>query len=52
MAQAVSRRPVNAEAWVCDWVSPYGISGEESDKWQVFSENLGFSCQYHSTAAP
>jgi hypothetical protein len=50
MAQAVSRRPLNAEDQVRAWVSPCRICGKQSDT------GIGFSLissvlprQYHST---
>jgi hypothetical protein len=45
LAQADSRRPVTAEAWV----SPCGITEWH---WGRFcSDFFGFPCQYHSTVA-
>jgi hypothetical protein len=46
MAQAVSRRPLTAEARVCGMVSPYGICMDKVAVGQVFNP-----CQYHSTVA-
>jgi hypothetical protein len=45
MAQAVSRRPLTAEARVRSWISPYGICGAPSG-------TSVFPCQLHSTGAP
>jgi hypothetical protein len=46
MAQAVSRRPLTAEARV----SPCGICGGQSDTGTGLSPNsLAFPCRYHST---
>jgi hypothetical protein len=42
MAQAVSRRPLTAEARVRSWVSPCGISGGQS------GTGTGFSPEYFS----
>jgi hypothetical protein len=53
MAQAVSRRPVTAEARVRSWVGPRGICGGQSDTGTGFSPiNSVFPCQFHSTGAP
>jgi hypothetical protein len=49
MAQAVSRRPLNAEAWFSARVNPCAICGGQSGPGTVFSEFFGFPCQYHST---
>jgi hypothetical protein len=40
MAQAVSRRPLIAEAWARAWVSPYGICGGQSRTRTDFSPTL------------
>jgi hypothetical protein len=53
MAQAVSFRPLTAEARVRSRVSPCGIFGGQSDTGKGFSpSNLVFSCQFFSTRAP
>jgi hypothetical protein len=53
MAQAVSRRPPTAEAWVRSRVSPCGICGGQSGIGTGFSPSTSvFSCQFHSTGAP
>jgi hypothetical protein len=50
MAQAVSCRPLTAEAWVLVRFSLCGICGVQSDTGRGFpSSYLVFSCQYHST---
>jgi hypothetical protein len=46
MAQAVSRWPLTAEAWVRARVNPCGICGGQSGTGQVFSEYFGFPCKY------
>jgi hypothetical protein len=49
MCQAVSRRPLTAEARV----SPCGICGGQSGTGTGFSLIIsGFPCQFHSTGAP
>ena len=53
MAQAVSRRPLTAEARVRSRVCPCGICGGQSGTGTGFSTStLVFSCQFHSTGAP
>jgi hypothetical protein len=53
MAQAVSRRPLTAEARVRSRVSPCGICGGQSGTGTVFSPSTSvFPCQFHSTGAP
>jgi hypothetical protein len=50
MAQAVSRRPLTAEAEVRFWVSPCGIYVEQSGTGTGFSPSISvFPCQFHST---
>jgi hypothetical protein len=51
MAQAVSRCPLIAEAWLQSQASPVhvGIVVDEVAMAQDFSEYFGFPCQYHST---
>jgi hypothetical protein len=52
MAQAVSRRPVTAEARVRAPVTPRGVCGRQSGVGTGFPpSSLVFSCQYHSTVA-
>jgi hypothetical protein len=52
MAQAVSRRPLTAEARVRSRVSPCGVCGEQSGTRTGFSPKLSvFPCQFHSTGA-
>jgi hypothetical protein len=53
MAQAVSSRPLSAEARVRSRVSPCGNCGGQSGTWTGFSPSTSvFSCQFHSTGAP
>jgi hypothetical protein len=53
MAQAVSLRPLTAEARVRSRVSPCGICGGQSSTGTGFSPNTSvFTCQLHSTGAP
>jgi hypothetical protein len=53
MAQAVSRRPPTAEAWVQCRVSPYGICGGQSGTGTGFCPSTSvFPCQFHFTVAP
>jgi hypothetical protein len=53
MAQAVSRRNLNAEAQIRSRVSPCGIFGGQSGTGTGFSTSTSvFPCQYHSTGAP
>jgi hypothetical protein len=52
MAQAVSRRPLTAEARVRARVNPCGICGGQSGTGIGFSPSSSvFPCQYHSTVA-
>ena len=53
MAQAVSRRPVTADARVRSRVSPRGICGGQSGTGTGFLPSTSvFPCQFHSTGAP
>jgi hypothetical protein len=53
MAQAVSRRPVTAEARVRSRVSPCEICGGQSGTGTGFPPSTsGLPCQFHSTGAP
>jgi hypothetical protein len=53
MAQAVSRRPLTAEALVRSRVSPCGICGGQTGTGTGFSPSTSvFPCQFHSTGAP
>jgi hypothetical protein len=53
MAQAVSRRPLTAEARVRSRVSPCGVCGGQSGTGTgFFSELSVFPCEFHSTGAP
>jgi hypothetical protein len=52
MAQAVSRRPLTAEARVRARVNPYGICGGQNGTGTGFSPSSSvFLCQYHFTFA-
>jgi hypothetical protein len=52
MAQAVSRRPLIAEAQIRARVNPCGICGGQSGTGTGFSQSSSvFPCQYHSTVA-
>jgi hypothetical protein len=53
MAQAVSRRPLTAEAQVQFRVGPCGICGGQSGTGTGFSPSTSvFPCKFHSTDAP
>jgi hypothetical protein len=53
MAQAVSRRPLTAEARVRSRVSTCGICGGQSGTGTGFSPSTSvFPCQFHSIGAP
>jgi hypothetical protein len=53
MAQAVSHRPLTAEARARSRVSPCGICGGQSGNGTGFSPSTSvFPCQFHSTGAP
>jgi hypothetical protein len=50
MAQAVSRRPLTAEAQDCTGVNPCGIcTGQNVIEAGYSTSSWVFSCQYHST---
>jgi hypothetical protein len=52
MAQAVSRRPLTADARVRPRVNPCAICGGQSGTGTDFSLSFSvFPCQYHSTVA-
>jgi hypothetical protein len=52
MAQAVSRRPLTAEARIRARLNPRGICGGQSGTGTGFSaSSTVFPCQYHSTVA-
>jgi hypothetical protein len=52
MVQAVSRRPLTAEARVRSRVGPCGICGGQSGTGTGYSPSTsGFPCQFHSTGA-
>jgi hypothetical protein len=52
-AQAVSRRPLTAEARVLSRASPCGICGGQSGTMTGFSPSTSvFPCHFHSTGAP
>jgi hypothetical protein len=53
MAQAVSRRPLTAEAWVQSRVIPCGIYSGQSGNGTGFSTSASaFPCHFHTTGAP
>jgi hypothetical protein len=53
MAQAVSRRPLTAEARVRSWGQSMWDLWWTKWHWdRFFSKYLGFPCQFHSTRAP
>jgi hypothetical protein len=53
MAEAVSRRPLTAEARVRSLVGSCGICGGQSGTRTGFSASTSVSpCQFHSTSAP
>jgi hypothetical protein len=53
MAQAVSRRPLTAEARVRSRVSPCGICDGQSGTGTGYSPSTSvFPCQFHSARAP
>jgi hypothetical protein len=53
MAQALSHRPLTAEAWIRSWVGPYGIFGGQSGTGTRLSPSTSvFPCQFHSIGAP
>jgi hypothetical protein len=53
MAQAVSRRPLTAEARVRSSISPRGIYGGQSGTGTDFCPSTSvFPCKFHSTDAP
>jgi hypothetical protein len=50
MSQAVSRRPITAEARDCTRINPYGIFGRQSGTGTVYYPSSSvFPSQYHST---
>jgi hypothetical protein len=52
MAQAVSRRPLTAEARVCTQVSPCGVCGGQSGNGTGFYTSFSvFPCQHNFTVA-
>jgi hypothetical protein len=52
MSQAVSRRPLTAEARVRAWFNPCWICGGQSGTGTGFSPSSSvFPCRYHSTVA-
>jgi hypothetical protein len=51
MAQAVSRRPLTAEARVCPGSIDVGFVVDKLALGQIFLQVLRFPCQYHSTVA-
>jgi hypothetical protein len=53
MAQAVSRRPLTAEARIRSLVSPCGVYGGQSGTGTGFSPSTSvLPCQFNSTGAP
>jgi hypothetical protein len=53
VAQAVSRRPLAAEARIRSRISPCGICGGQSGTGTGLSPSTSvFPCQFHSTCAP
>jgi hypothetical protein len=51
MAQVVRRRPLTEEGRVHAQDSPCRICAGQNGTGTMFSQFLGFSCQYHSTVA-
>jgi hypothetical protein len=51
MAQAVTIRPLIAEAQIRALVSPCAICGGQSDTFTGFFPSSYLSCQYHATVA-